>query len=155
MLFRSDVNASLDLRPTPQVRATVSMLHQEFVRNRDGRTILTTNIPRLRLEYQATRYLQFRFVGQYDSRMTDALRDAQTDDPILFRSGSRYTASTRAASNNLRADWLVAILPSPGRVLYVGYGATLTQPDAFSFQSTTKRTTDGLFVKLSYQFRVQ
>jgi hypothetical protein len=152
---RLDVNASLDLRPTPQVRATVSMLHQEFVRNRDGRTILTTNIPRLRLEYQATRYLQFRFVGQYDSRMTDALRDAQTDDPILFRSGSRYTASTRAASNNLRADWLVAILPSPGRVLYVGYGATLTQPDAFSFQSTTKRTTDGLFVKLSYQFRVQ
>jgi len=152
---RLDVNASVDLRPTPQLRATLSMLHQEFLRARDGSPILTTNIPRLRVEYQASRYVQFRFVGQYDSRMVDAFRDPATGERIVFRSpNGAWSASTRAQSNAVRADWLLAVTPSPGRVLYVGYGASLTQSDAFSLSDAPKRTSDGLFVKLSYQLRV-
>lgn len=153
---RLDVNASVDFRPTPQVRATASMLHQEFVRRRDGTALLTTNIPRLRIEYQATRHVQFRFVGQYDSRLVDALRDPRTDQPIVFRGTTgTWSASSRTASNGLRADWLLAFTPSPGRVLYVGYGASLSQAEPFSLRAPATRTSDGLFVKLSYQFRVE
>lgn len=153
---RLDVNASLDLRPTPQIRTTLSMLHQEFVRNRDGRTILTTNIPRLRVEYQATRYVQFRFVGQYDSRMTDGFTDPRSGDRIIFRSASgAFSPSARVASNGVRADWLLAVTPSPGRVLYVGYGASLSEPRPFAFGDELKRTSDGLFIKLSYRYRIE
>jgi hypothetical protein len=153
---RLDVNASMDFRPTPQVRATLSMLHQEFLRERDGSAILTTNIPRVRVEYQASRYVQFRFVGQYDSRMVDAFRDPATGERLVFQSASgAWSGSSRAQSNGLRADWLLAVTPSPGRVLYVGYGASLTQADAFSLAESPRRTSDGLFVKLAYQYRVQ
>ena len=154
---RLDVNASLDFRPTPQIRATASMLHQEFIRAAGGTTLLTTNIPRLRLEYQASRYVQFRFVGQYDSRLVDGFRDPVTGEEIVFRTGNGgFSSSSRITSNGLRADWLLAIVPSPGRVIYVGYGASLTEAEPFSFGgSSTKRTSDGLFIKLSYQYRIQ
>ena len=153
---RLDVSASLDLRPTPQLRATLSTLHQEFVRDRDHRTILTTNIPRVRVEYQATRVVQFRFIGQYDSRLIDQFHDPATGDAIVFRSSAgTWSASSRTTSNGFRADWLLAITPSPGRVIYVGYGASLTEPQPFRFGDGLQRTSDGLFVKLAYQFRSQ
>jgi hypothetical protein len=38
-------------------------------------------------------------------------------------------------------------------VLYVGYGATLTEPNAFQFYHLTRQE-DGLVVKLSYLFRL-
>ena len=132
------------------------MLHQEFLRKRDGSTLLVTNIPRLRLEYQATRAILFRFVGQYESKFTDALRDPGTDDHVVSRSAAdTWTASKASRANDIRVDWLVAFLPTPGRVIYVGYGASLTQADAFAFSERPERTSDGLFVKVSYQFRMR
>lgn len=65
------------------------------------------------------------------------------------------TLSERTETNRVRADWLLAILPSPGRVIYVGYGASLKQTDPFSIAERPERTSDGLFVKVSYQLRVQ
>ena len=153
---RLDVSANLDLRPTSSMRATVTMLHQEFRRERDKSAILMTNIPRIRVEYQLTRTMLVRFVGQYENRTRDAYRDPVSNAPILFRSSTgTYSASTRTVTNAMRADWLFAYLPSPGRVIYVGYGASLKQTDPFSFSDRPERTSDGLFVKLSYQFRVQ
>lgn len=153
---RLDVSANLDLRPTSSMRATLTMLHQEFRRERDKSAILMTNIPRLRVEYQLTRTLLARFVGQYENRTRDAYRDPVTNAPILFKSSTgKFSATSRTVTNNMRADWLIAYLPSPGRVIYVGYGASLTQTDPFSFSDRPERTSDGLFVKLSYQFRVQ
>lgn len=153
---RLDVSTSLELRPTQQVRATLTMLHQEFLRDADGSAVLLTNIPRLRLEYQASRAVQLRFIGQYESRTRDALRDPRTGDPLLSRSNSgTWSAYSRTRSNALRADWLLTYLPSPGRVMYLGYGATLTQDDAFSFGERPRVQSDGLFVKVSYQVRLR
>ena len=117
--------------------------------------ILKTDIPRLRMEYQLSRAIFFRFVGQYEARVRDAYRDPATEDAILFRSSTdgSFTRSTASRTNNLRADWLFSYFPSPGRVLYLGYGASLTEPDAFRFQSV-ERTRDGFFVKFSWLYRV-
>ncbi len=152
---RLDYNAGLDLRPTPQLRMSLTMLHQEFRRVRDGSVILKTDIPRFRMEYQLSRAIFFRFVGQYEARVRDAYRDPATEDVILFRSSSdgSFTRSTASRTNNLRADWLFSYFPSPGRVLYLGYGASLTEPEAFRFQSVD-RTRDGFFVKFSWLYRV-
>jgi len=152
---RADYNASLDLRPTPQLRMSFTVQHQEFRRVRDGSVINKTDIPRLRMEYQLSRAIFFRFVGQYEARVRDAYRDPATEDAILFRSASTgaFTRSVASRTNNVRADWLFSYFPSPGRVLYLGYGASLTEPEAFRFQSV-ERTRDGFFVKFSWLYRV-
>jgi hypothetical protein len=151
---RLDISANMDVRPSPKVRVTATMLHQEFRRERDNSAILQANIPRLRLEYQLTRAIFFRFVGQYESRKRDALRDPSNDDAVVFRgSDGTYSASTRTVANGLRVDWLFSLLPSPGRVIYIGYGANGTESKAFRFDEMT-RVRDALFVKVSYQWRV-
>ena len=151
---RLDVNATLDLRPTPRLRVSAIMLHQEFRRARDNSVILVTNIPRLRTEYQVNRAIFFRFVGQYESRMRDAYRDPRSDNPILFKSSSgTFTRSKRTATNAIRADWLFSYFPSPGKVVYLGYGASLNDATAFRFQELD-RSSDGFFVKASWLYRV-
>ncbi|MEY4608024.1 MAG: hypothetical protein RL625_241, partial [Gemmatimonadota bacterium] len=152
---RFDYNASLDLRPTPQLRMSLVMLHQEFRRARDGSVILQTDIPRLRMEYQLSRAIFFRFVGQYEARERDAYRDPATEEAILFRDADdgSFTRSEASRTNRLRADWLFSYFPSPGRVLFLGYGASLEEAEAFRFR-TVERTRDGFFVKFSWLYRV-
>ena len=151
---RLDVNATLDLRPTPRMRVSAIMLHQAFRRARDNSTILVTNIPRLRTEYQVNRAIFFRFVGQYESRLRDAYRDPRSENPILFKSSTgTFTRSTRSATNAIRADWLFSYFPSPGKVVYLGYGASLNEENAFRFRELD-RSSDGFFVKASWLYRV-
>lgn len=151
---RVDVNASLDLRPTPKVRISAIMLYQEFRRARDNSAILRTNIPRLRTEFQLNRAIFFRFVGQYESRLRDAYRDPRTELPILVRNSSgKYVRSARSQTNAIRADWLFSYFPSPGKVVYLGYGASLNEAFAFRF-SDMNRASDGFFVKVSWLYRV-
>jgi len=134
---------------------SVVMLHQEFRRARDRSVILKTDIPRLRMEYQLSRAIFFRFVGQYEARTRDAYRDPTTEEAILFQSTSdgSFARSTASKTNRLRADWLFSYFPSPGRVLFLGYGASLEEPEAFRFR-TVERTRDGFFVKFSWLYRV-
>jgi hypothetical protein len=47
---------------------------------------------------------------------------------------------------------LFSFRPNPGTVLFLGYGASLTENDSFQFRDL-RRTGDGLFVKASYLFR--
>ena len=62
-------------------------------------------------------------------------------------------AILRAATNEFRSDFLFSYRPTPGTVLFFGYGASLTEPDAFRFQNL-RRTSDGFFLKASYLFRM-
>ena len=103
-----------------------------------------------------------RLVGQYDAQRTDALRDdGRTGAPLLFclsrvagtGACATYTFATGTESNALRMDWLFSYRPTPGTVVFLGYGSGLEEPDAFRFRGL-RRTTDGFFAKLSYLFRV-
>ena len=55
-------------------------------------------------------------------------------------------------TNAFRVDVLFSYKPTPGTVFFFGYGASLTEPDAFRFQNLTRRS-DGFFLKASYLFR--
>ena len=113
-------------------------------------------IPRLKVEYQLTRSVFFRFVGQYDANKRDDLRDnSRTEGPLLYcavglENCSRLSARTY---NDFRVDWLFSYRPSPGTVFYAGYGSSLAEPSAFAFRKL-ERVDDGFFVKLSYLFRM-
>ena len=86
----------------------------------------------------------------------DSLRDdSRTNFPILFYNPAtnRYTRALNSANNNFRVDWLLSYQPVPGTVLFLGYGSSLTETDAFTFRDL-HRTVDGFFLKLTYLFRM-
>jgi Domain of unknown function (DUF5916) len=145
---RADFTADVDFRPSDQLRLTTSYLYSRITRWRDNSLLSKASVPRLKVEYQLSRPLFLRFVGQYDNRHRDALRDPATDQPLLIN-------GVVAAEQNIRdfrVDWLVSYLPSPGTVVFAGYGASLWEPDAFRFRDM-ERVRDGFFLKLSYVFR--
>jgi len=135
-------------RPTPSVRIEARWVHERFTRARDGSRFSTANIPRLKLEYQLSRAIFFRYVGQYFAQDQAALEDPRTGQPILGGA-----AAVAGVTNNFRNDVLFSYKPVPGTVCFLGYGASLKEPDAFQFRNLS-RASDGFFLKLSYLYRM-
>jgi hypothetical protein len=149
---------SLDVswRPSEQLRVNLIYNHQQYFRPGDGSTVGVRRVPRLKLEYQLTRAIFLRFVGQYDAQTQDSLRDdSRTGDPILIRDAASgtYTRAGRTTQNDFRIDWLFSYRPTPGTVVFAGYGSSLAEPESFRFRDV-RRVADGFFVKLSYLLRV-
>ncbi len=142
-------SATLNWRPTPQVRVAAQYVRNTLDRARDGSRFSVEDIPRLKVEYQASRAVFFRFVGQYTARQREALRDPFGNRPVLI-GGVR---AGRLVTNDVRVDWLFSYRPGPGTLVFFGYGSSLTEPDAFAFGNELRRTTDGFFAKVSYVFR--
>jgi hypothetical protein len=150
------VNFGATWRPTDQIRLEATYQHQQVNRRTDGSLVDIQRIPRLKLEYQVSRPLFVRIVGEFFNQWTDSLRDdSRTNQPILiFDPGSGTYVRTQATKNNrLRADILVSYQPNPGTVFFAGYGSTLREPSALSTNSM-RRTDDAFFVKASYLFRM-
>ena len=142
----TSLGAAVDLRPTPAVRISAQYSRLTLHR-RAGSWYSTEDIPRLKLEYQATRSIFFRVVGQYTHLTSDALRDPTTGNPIVI--GASVVGPS--ASNDLRVDWLFSYRPSPGTLIYLGYGASCSDFDvACAVGRQRTRTEDGFFAKLSY-----
>jgi len=150
------VTVNANWRPTRQLRVAALYNHQQYIRPGDHTTVGMRRIPGLRVEYQLSRSVFVRFVGQYDAQMQDALRDdSRTGDPILIRDPTtgEYVRAEGWASNDLRVDWLFSYRPTPGTVFFVGYGSSLQEPEFARLRGMT-RVSDGMFVKLSYLFRI-
>src|SRR5437764_182442 len=137
------------LRPTPALRLEARWVHQRLTRARDGSRFITANIPRLKLEYQLTRAIFVRYIGQYFAQDQVALRDPRTGQPLLVNGDTARAIVT----NDFRNDVLFSYKPTPGTVVFLGYGASLTEADAFRFRDLS-RSADGFFLKLSYLFRM-
>jgi hypothetical protein len=148
------INTSLEWRPNDQVRIEPSYLLQHYIRPDDRSTVKMRNVPRLKVEYQATRAIFVRMVGEYSANYRDALRDdTRTNHPLLIRgSDGVFRRAEELRDNAMRVDWLFSYRPSPGTVIFAGYGTDLEEPRAFRFREVS-RTTDQFFVKLSYLFR--
>ncbi len=143
------LSGTVDWRPTTVVRVAFQYARRALDRERGGR-FSTETIPRLKLEYQAGRSVFVRFVGQYEARERDALR-GPSGAPLVIGG----VASAPGTTNDFRADWLFSYRPSPGTLVYLGYGASLTEDDAFRLsRDDLRRTTDGFFGKVSYLFRL-
>ena len=149
---RLDYNASVDARPTQQIRIGATYRSTSFHRRSDDVRSASTRIPRLKVEYQITRSLFLRMVAQYTATERLPLQDPRTGQVLLVRgSDGTLAPSARTSSNQLRADWLFSFRPSPGTVLFVGYGNTLRESDPLAFRDLA-RTDDAFFVKVSYLF---
>jgi hypothetical protein len=136
-------------KPTAALRVEGRWAHRRLTRAQDGSWFSTANIPRLKVEYQLTRDIFVRYVGQYTAQEQDALRDPGTGDPLIVDS----VPAGPQTSADFRNDVLFSYKPTPGTVAFFGYGASLAEPDPFAFQQL-ERASDGFFLKISYQFRL-
>ena len=134
-------------RPTSQIRVTASTVYARINRSRDGSEFARSIIPRLKAEYQATRYLFLRGIVEYRAERQAALVDARTGAPLL-RNGQPIPGGE---DNGIRVDALISYEPTPGTVAYVGYGSSYAEMPPL--RDRFRRQNDGFFVKLAYQFR--
>lgn len=150
------VTATVNWRPSDRARVGLIYEQQKYIRRTDHSVVGERRVPRLKLEYQVSRPIFIRIIGQYDAEFQDSLRDdSRTNAPILMRDPltGAYTRAGRSTSNTVSANWLFAYTPTPGTVVYLGYGNTLVEPDAFALRGL-RRIQDGWFAKVSYLFRL-
>ena len=149
------MNAELSYRPTERMRNSISYFWQQVNRRTDRSLVNVGRILRAKVEYQLSRPLFIRVVGQYIQDQTDSLRDdSRTNAPILIAGPGGSVTRTAASSNNLvHADVLLSYQPVPGTVVFAGYGSNMLDQDAFRFRGLN-RTNDAFFLKLSYLFRL-
>ena len=143
-------------RPSEKLRIDTQYQLQSYDRRSDGSTVGVRKIPRLKVEYQVSRPIFLRVIGEYDARRQDTLRDdSRTNLPILIRDPvtGRYAPSTAFERNLFRVDALFSYQPTPGTVVFAGYSSLLTEPEGLRFGSL-RRTNDGFFLKVSYLFRL-
>jgi hypothetical protein len=122
----------------------------------DGSTVNIWRSPRLKVEYQLSRPVFLRVVGEYTTERRDALRDdTRSGAPILIfdPNSNAYVRAGAFNHRSFRGDFLFAYQPNPGTVLFAGYGSTLTDPTLLGLASL-RRAEDRFFLKLSYLFRM-
>jgi hypothetical protein len=114
----------------------------------DGSEYARTILPRLRAEFQPTRAFFLRGIAEYraERRSACAPRVPDTPSPSTACRPPAWTPTPCASSCSHPTG------PTPGTVAFLGYGASLNEPDSFGFRDLS-RTSDGLFVKLAYQIR--
>ena len=151
------LNIGAAWKPTDQLRVDARYQLQSFRRRTDDSIVGIRRIPRVKAEYQIARPIFVRVVGEYNSDWQDDLRDdSRTNLPIyiLNRATGAYQRAVTQALKSFRTDWLFSYQPTPGTVLFAGYGNTLANLDDDPRRSRLRRTQDGFFMKLSYLFRL-
>jgi len=148
----------LAYRPTDKLRFDGSLAVISYRRPSDGTIAGDTYIPRLKTEYQISRSIFLRLVGEYSAVRRDDLRDdGRTNAPLLIRDPADGIYKRELAlgfrRNVLRVDGLFSYQPSPGTVLFLGYGSSMQEDRAFSFRALDRQS-DAFFAKLSYLFRL-
>ena len=146
------LNASV--RASDRARILGNFTYQDVWRRTDNTLVSRNIIPRVKFEYQITRAIFMRLVGEYVSSEQDDLRDdSRTFYPILI--GGERALASRARS--LHGDYLFSYQPTPGTVLFLGYGSQADgNPDPlqrFNWRPL-ERTSDYFFAKYSYLFRM-
>ena len=147
---------SADVRASEQLRIGATYVLNDVSRRTDGTRVGRQRDPRVKVEYQMTRNIFVRAIGEYFSDDTDVLRDdSRTNLPLLVFDAAtqRWVRTVAGTNNSVHGEFLFSYKPTPGTVFYAGYGANLTEPAAYEFKSIIRRN-DAFYVKASYLWRL-
>ncbi len=145
--------ARLNLYPTSSLVAEIGANWSRLTRRTDGVEHSNAIIPRVRVRYQFSRALFLRSIFEYGSQEALALQDGATGLPLVSCGGSGCFARAGRVNNDFRIEGLLGYEPSPGTVFFFGYTRQMVDARAFGFENV-RPTADGLFLKLSYRFRM-
>jgi hypothetical protein len=142
------VSATVNARPTRTLRLQATLTRSRITRDRDGSEFALTVIPRLKVEFQPTRTIFFRMVGQYQSQRQGLLLDTIEGQPLLVAG----VIPPAQKSDGLRLDWLASYKPTPGTMVFFGYGTSFVTDRTLSL-ANLQRVSDGFFLKVAYLIR--
>ena len=145
-----------NIRASEQLRLATSYIINDYQRHTNGRRVRRQRDPRLRVEYQVTRDIFVRAIGEYFTDYVDVLRDdSRTNQPLLVfdAASKKWVRTTEHTANSVHGEFLFSYKPTPGTVFYLGYGSNLSEPEAFAFGRMTRKD-DAFFLKASYLFRL-
>ncbi|UCC23814.1 MAG: carbohydrate binding family 9 domain-containing protein [Gemmatimonadales bacterium] len=146
-------DVGLTLIPTPAFRTELGMRFQSLTRELDGSEYSTALIPRIRMQYQFSKSLFLRGVFEYAAQERGTPVDPVTGEPLQYCGASSCRALSDFLSNDIHIEGLLSYEPSPGTVFFLGYSRDMEEADAFRFQDV-RPNVDGLFLKVSYRFRL-
>lgn len=141
------------LYPTGSLQADLGVRHVTILRSLDGSRYSSATIPRVEARYQFSRALFVRSITEYASQSRGEVRDPGTGDTIATCRDGECVATTGSSAHDVRVEGLLGYEPSPGTVVYVGYTRQFRDTRAFRFEDV-RTEADGLFIKLSYRFRM-
>ncbi|MDG2282256.1 MAG: hypothetical protein P8L45_04005, partial [Longimicrobiales bacterium] len=82
-----------------------------------------------------------------------SLQDSASGLPLVSCGDADCFERSGGVNNDVRIEGLLGYEPSPGTVFFFGYTRQMRDARAFGFQDV-QPTADGLFLKLSYRFRM-
>ena len=148
------IQLAMAFRPSDRARVEGTFDYQDYWRRSDHTLVGRNMIPRVKFEYQITRAIFMRLVGEYDLSQHDDLRDETRTNLPLVIDGALAAAER---SRSLHGDYLFSYQPTPGTVLFLGYGSRADGDpnpiDRFNWQPL-RRSADYFFAKYSYLFRL-
>ena len=145
--------ARLNISPTSSMSAEVGANWSRLTRRSDNIEHSTAIIPRVKLRYQFSRALFLRSIFEYGSQESMALRDGASGLPLVGCAATDCAPRAGGSNNDFRIEGLMGYEPSPGTVFFFGYTRQMIDARAFGFEDV-RPTEDGLFLKLSYRFRL-
>ena len=146
-------NMSLNLYPTRALVMEIGASYSRLVRKRDDVEHSVAIIPRIRAQYHLSRALFVRGIFEYGSQESAALLDPVTGLPLSSCSGVDCSSRAGSDRHDFSVEGLISYEPSPGTVLFIGYTRLMEDSARFDFRDV-QPTADGLFVKMSYRFRM-
>ena len=139
--------------PTGSMQAEIGARHVTILRSLDGSEYSSATIPRLQMRYQLTRAMYVRGIGEYSSQTRGDVLDPVTGEQVYRCSDESCSARLGSDSHDFRVEGLLGYEPTPGTVVFFGYTRQFKDTSAFSFEEV-RPVRDGLFLKLSYRFRI-
>jgi hypothetical protein len=104
---RTSVNTTLTVRPSRKIRIDNTYILFRLHDRVGGVGSMNNHIIRSKLNYQFTRALSFRFIGQYNSLL------------------AHPTFTALETAKDFNADFLITYLVRPSTAIYVGYNTNL------------------------------
>jgi hypothetical protein len=139
----------LTLKPATALSLTLDETYSRLWRRRSRTVYSTAVVSRLTSQYQFSKAVMARAMIQYNLEDRDALSDPGSGRPIIV---DGVVVEARR-DGTVQGQFLLQYQPSPGTIFYVGY--TRSMEGDYSYGLARKDPTEeGLFVKLSYLFRM-
>ena len=140
------MSLSTTLRPTDHLRVNGTLSYQDYWRRTDHTMVGRNAIPRVKAEYQFTRSIFFRVVGEYNLSEHDDLRDeTRTFFPLIINGSKALATTKRGVSRRL-----AVLLPAESGNRSVPRLREPGQRDpesARAIQFPAARAGDGLFLR--------
>lgn len=139
----------LTLKPTTALSLTLNQTFSRLWRSRNRSEFSTAVISRFVSQYQFSKALMTRIMVQFNLEDRAPLQ-APEGRGTLMVDGAEVGARDGGTA---QGQFLLQYQPSPGTIFYVGYTGTMEGDSSYGLGEKDP-IRDGLFVKLSYLFRI-